>query len=48
VRDASRQALIYVYAPKRPNEANIAGVLTVDEARRIAATFAKQPELLGD
>jgi hypothetical protein len=34
VLDASGQALIYVYARETPNEANIAGVLTFDEARR--------------
>jgi hypothetical protein len=36
VLDANGQALVYVYARETRNEANIAGVLTFDEARRIA------------
>ena len=47
VLDASGQALVYVYARETSNEANIAGVLTFDEARRIALNVVKLPELLG-
>jgi hypothetical protein len=46
VLDASGQALIYVYARETANEANIAGVLTFNEARRRAVNVAKLPELL--
>ena len=47
VPDANGQALAYVYARETSNEANIAGVLTSDEGRRISVNVARLPELLG-
>jgi hypothetical protein len=49
VRDANGQSLayVYVYAWERKDAAYIAGVLTEDEARRIASNIAKLPVLLG-
>ena len=44
---ANGQALVYVYARETKAEADIAKVLTFDEARRIAANVAKLPGLLG-
>jgi len=44
VLDANRQSLAYVYWRETKDAANIAGVLTEDEARRIASNIAKLPE----
>jgi hypothetical protein len=47
VIDASGQSLAYFYARDNDNDAGTAGVLTMDEARRLASNFAKLPMLLG-
>ena len=47
VRDANGQALVYVYARETREQADIAKVLTLDEALRIAVNVAKLPKLLG-
>jgi hypothetical protein len=47
VLDASSQALVYIYARETRDQADIAKVLTFDEARRIAVNVAKLPMLLG-
>ena len=46
VIDANGQSLAYFYARENDHDANTAGVLSMDEARRMASNFAKLPELL--
>jgi hypothetical protein len=47
VRDANGQELAFLYSRANEAEARQAKVLTMDEARRIAANIARLPELLG-
>ena len=47
VKDATGQALAYVYARDSKSDADMAKVLTMDEARRIASNIAKLPTLRG-
>ena len=46
VYDANGQSLAYVYSRENPNAAEIAGVLTEGEARRMASNIARLPQLL--
>ena len=43
VVDANQQSLAYVYSRETQSDAQIANVLTEDEARRIASNIAKLP-----
>ena len=46
VKDANGRFLAYVYARETRAEADMANVLTMDEARRIASNIAKLPSFL--
>jgi hypothetical protein len=45
--DANKQAIAYAYGRETKADADIAKVLMMDEARRIASNIAKLPTLLG-
>jgi hypothetical protein len=46
VIDANGQSLAYFYDRENDHDANTAGVLIMDEARRMASNFAQLPVLL--
>jgi hypothetical protein len=49
IKDANGQALAYMYFEKEPaRRYRRSELLTRDEAQRVAAVFAKLPELLGE
>ena len=47
VVDADKQTVAYVYGHADKRDADIAGSMTLDQARRVAANIAKLPKLLG-
>jgi hypothetical protein len=46
VVDANKQAIAYVYGHADERDAEIAGSMTLDQVRRVAANIAKLPKLL--